>query len=94
MNIEKLSGNLAPNRMTKLSAVNQAVNKEGRIKLGKKDSVDTSDLSQLISTNLPELNAANAVRADKIRQFASMADSVPAIPDDAIKVIFRRLATM
>jgi len=94
MNIEKLSENIATNKMTRPKAINQAGAREGRATLEKRDSVDTSDLSYLISTNLPELNAANAVRADKIKQFANMANSVSDIPDNAIKTIFRRLASM
>lgn len=91
MNIDKLSENIPANRMTKPAAINQAGVKEGKGKLSRKDSVDTSDLSQLISTNLPELNSANAVRADKIKQFSSLADSKTAIPESAINLIFRRL---
>ncbi len=94
MNIDKLSENTATNRMSKPMAVNQTGTREGRVKLAKKDSVDTSDLSHLISANMSELKAVNAVRADKIKQFADMANSVSAIPENAIKTIFRRLAAM
>ena len=80
--------------MTKPTPTKQPVAKEDKVKLSKKDSVDTSDLSQLISTSIPDLNAANAVRTDKIRQFSGQIDSQAAIPEKVINTIFSRLVSM
>jgi hypothetical protein len=94
MNIEKLSENIATSRMTKPTLTKQPVAKEDKVKLSKKDSVDTSDLSQLISISIPDLKAANAVRTDKIKQFSAQMDSQKAIPEKVINTIFSRLVSM
>ena len=91
MNIEKLSENIASDRMTKPTAIGQSQQMESKSKIRGKDSVDTSDLSHLISTNIPVLDAANTVRADKIKQFESFIDSREAIPEKSINLIFKRL---
>ena len=77
--------------MTKPTAIKKSGLTDDKATMSRQDTVDTSDLSHFISTNIPEAKSSLAPRTDMISHYSAVVNEPANISEVSVDAIFSRM---